>query len=60
MPLIFIGMVILLLVIHLVIQMIETHKFENEITKKDLHLVKDSPESVEPDSTWNGTEFIPE
>ncbi|MFO7830045.1 MAG: hypothetical protein R6V23_15580 [Bacteroidales bacterium] len=59
-PLIFIGMAMLLLVSHLTIQMIETHKSENEITKKDLQLPKDPVESLKPDSIWNGTEFMPE
>lgn len=57
-PLIFISMAILLLVIHLVIQMIETHKSENEITKKELS--KDPVETVKTDSIWKGTEFMQE
>ena len=59
-PLIFICIAILMLIIHLGTQMIETNKSEKEITNKDLQWPKNPVESLKSDSIWNGTEFMPE
>jgi|GEM_PF-6250381 len=59
-PSIFICMAILLLIIHLAVQLLETNKSEKEITNKDLQWPEKPVESLKPDSIWEGTEFIPE
>ncbi len=59
-PLIFICIAILLLIIHLGTQMIETNKSKIEITNKYLQWTEKPVEFLKMDSIWNGTEFMPE
>jgi hypothetical protein len=57
-PLIFISVAILMLVIHLVIQIIETNNPAEETSINQRAFPEISAESIKADSIWHNTEFI--
>lgn len=56
-PLFFISLAILLLIIHLAIQIIETNKPAEETSINKQSFPESSTEPIKADSIWHNTEF---
>lgn len=56
--LVFISIAILMLVIHLVIQMIETNAPYEEITLNKQPFPESPAKNIKTDSIWHNTEFV--